>query len=294
MIPIIYNIFKKQVEIKHTNVKNNLTQLYPNESKEKVMEMANELLSANDNVKFKEFYLKVKECSSYVPNTKNKQEKLRQIFKDYINENDKMDTSKDKEFVNAILALENDPNAQYEKFDLIAAFYEQDKELKEFAASLSNKSISDAKATKDDEKMSEPEIHKQPSSIIREVEKESQKMIPIIFNSFKKSVKVTQKHLKSYLSKYYPKLSNERLVGMVTELMNNEDNIPLKTFSFKVKECSSHTPDTKNKKKKLRQIFKDYFIQHNEMDTGKDKEFINAILALKNDPNSQYEKFDLI
>jgi hypothetical protein len=67
-------------------------------------------------------------------------------------------------------------------------------------------------------------------------------MIPIIFNRFSKSVKITQKHLKVYLSKDYPNLSKERLVGMVTELMNNEDYIPLKTFSFNVKKCSSHTP----------------------------------------------------
>jgi hypothetical protein len=294
MIPIIYNKFEKQVNIKHTNVKWNLSQLYPTESKEKVIAMANELMSVKDNVAFKMFFLKVKECSSYASDTKNKQEKLRQIFKDYINENGKMDTSRDKEFVNAILALKNDTKAQYEKFDLIVAFYEQDKELKEFAASLSNKSLSGAKATKDEEDISKPEDDKQPSSIIREVEKESQKMIPIIFNRFSKSVEITQKHLKAYLSKYYPKQSNERLVGMVTELMNNEDNIRIKTFSYRVKECSSYIPDTKNKQKKLRQIFKDYFNQHNGMDVSTYKEFVNAILALENDPNSLYENFNLI
>lgn len=117
-------------------MKIHLSKCYSGQSKGRIIEIVNELMGSEESIPFKHFTMKVKECTSYIPNTSKKEKKLRETFKAYINRNNGMDTKKDKEFINAILGLEDNKNDEYEKFDLILAFYENDKELKDFAASL--------------------------------------------------------------------------------------------------------------------------------------------------------------
>ena len=150
--------------------------------------------------------------------------------------------------------------------------------------------------------LNDKDPNKSYPSKIAEIEDRANVYIPIIFNTFEKTVKIKELNTVGYIKPYFTKLSAEDLQQVKDELMvgskkhktKEYSELNFKSFTQNVRKLTTYKQSDDDYDEKLKAAIERYKKANPEMVTDKDKDILNSILQIEHDSKHEYMKYDLI